>query len=148
MDLYRRRRIDAQIDMTPMIDTLLQLFMIFLLSASLVASSVQLNLPAAAADQKNPTKPLVVAINAKGELFLNDVPVERQALRSRLGGVLENLDQKSVLLRADRTLVYQQVLDVLVEVRSSGASQVLLAYEGGKKPQSIPETSVKTVPKP
>ena len=138
MDLYRRRRIDAQIDMTPMIDTLLQLFMIFLLSASLVASSVRLNLPAAAAEQKNPTKPLVVAINAQGELFLNDVPVERQALRSRLAGMLENLDQRNVLLRADRTLVYQQVLDVLVEIRSSGATQVLLAYEGGKKGESGP----------
>lgn len=132
MDLYRRRRIDAQIDMTPMIDTLLQLFMIFLLSASLVASSVRLNLPAATTDQKNPTKPVVVAINGEGKLFLNDVAVDRPALKTRLGGMLENLDQKSVLLRADRALVYQQVLDVLVEIRSSGAAQVLLAYEGGK----------------
>src|SRR5580692_7506794 len=103
MDLYRRRRIDAQIDMTPMIDTLLQLFMIFLLSASLVASSVRLNLPAATAAQQNPTKPVVVAIDAQGELFLNDVKVERKALRSRLSGLLENLDQRTVLLRADRT---------------------------------------------
>jgi biopolymer transport protein ExbD len=138
MDLYRRRRIDAQIDMTPMIDTLLQLFMIFLLSASLVASSVRLNLPAASSDQKNPTKPAVVALNAKGELFLNDVPLDRATLRTRLAGVLENLDQKSVLLRADRTLVYQQVLDALVEIRTSGASQVLLAYEGGKPGDAAP----------
>ena len=101
-----------------------------------MASSVRLNLPASAADQKNPTKPVVVAINAKGELFLNDVPVDRPGLKSRLSGVLENLEQKSVLLRADRGLVYQQVLDVLVEIRTSGASQVLLAYEGGKKGES------------
>ena len=63
---------------------------------------MRLNLPAAASEQKNPTKPVVVAINAQGELFLNDVKLDRETLRSRLSGLLENLDQKSVLLRADR----------------------------------------------
>jgi biopolymer transport protein ExbD len=129
MDLYRRRRINAQIDMTPMIDTLLQLFMIFLLSASLVASSVRLNLPTASAQQKPPDKPVVVAINAERELFVNDVAVKRGDLKKRLADLLEGQDQRAVQIRADRTLAYQQVLDVLVEIRSSGAKQVILAYD-------------------
>src|SRR5580692_10392316 len=84
MDLYRRRKIDAHIDLTPMIDTLLQLFMIFLLSASIVASSVELKLPQASVEQKSPQTPIVVSLNATNDLFLNDVALPQSELRKRL----------------------------------------------------------------
>ena len=129
MDLYRRRKIDAQIDMTPMIDTLLQLFMIFLLSASFVASSVQLELPKASAEQKNPAKPAVVSLNADNELFLNDKPVARADLRQSLEAALEKTQNRQIVLRADRTLGYQQVLQVLVEIQTTGTGQILLEYD-------------------
>lgn len=133
MDIYRRRRINAQIDMTPMIDTLLQLFMIFLLSASFVASSVRLDLPQAAAEQHNPAKPAVVSINAENELFLNNAPVARADLRERLKVTLAKTQNRLVVLRADRTLAYQQVLLVLVEIQTTGVAQILLEYEAKAK---------------
>lgn len=134
MDLYRRRRIDAQIDMTPMIDTLLQLFMIFLLSASFVASAVQLDLPQASAEQKNPARPVVLSLNPEGDLFLDDAPVARADLRPSLEAALAKAQNRQVLVRADRALAYQQVLQVLVELQTTGAVQVLLEYDaqGGR----------------
>jgi biopolymer transport protein TolR len=132
MDLYRRRKIDAHIDMTPMIDTLLQLFLIFLLNASFAASSVRLDLPKAAADTQKTSEPIAVSINAARELFLNDAPIAKAALAERLGLMFQSLDQRAVLLRADRTLPYHYVLDLIVEIRRSGADRVLLEYEGGK----------------
>jgi biopolymer transport protein ExbD len=134
MDLYRRRRIDAQIDMTPMIDTLLQLFMIFLLSASFVASSVQLDLPQAAAEQQRPGKPALVSLAADKQLFLNDAPLELIDLRPRLKTELAGMPSPLVVFRADRTLAYQQVLLVLVEIQATGAAQILLEYEAKAKP--------------
>lgn len=129
MDLYRRRRIDAQIDMTPMIDTLLQLFMIFLLSASFVASSVQLDLPQAAAEQQRPGKPAMVSLTAENKLFLNDAPLELGDLRPRLKAEMVNISPPLVVFRADKSLPYQQVLLVLVEIQATGAAQILLEYE-------------------
>jgi biopolymer transport protein ExbD len=132
MDLYRRRKIDAHIDMTPMIDTLLQLFLIFLLNASFAASSVRLDLPKAAADAKKKSEPISVSINAQRDLFLNDAAISKALLAERLGIIYQSLDERSVLLRADRTLPYSQVLELIVEIRRSGAERVLLEYEAGQ----------------
>jgi biopolymer transport protein ExbD len=132
MDLYRRRRIDAHVDMTPMIDTLLQLFMIFLLSASFVASSVRLDLPKATVEQKAEAQNIVVSIDANNGVFLNTKPVARDQLGASLKPLLQQSKEPTVMLRADRKLLYEQVLDVMVDIRGSGATRVLLAYDPGK----------------
>jgi biopolymer transport protein TolR len=84
MEFQRRRKIEANIDMTPMIDTLLQLFMIFLLSASFVASAVRLNLPKASSNQTGPIQAVVVSLDAGNHLFVNNDPTNLQELPTRL----------------------------------------------------------------
>src|ERR1700722_15492821 len=103
MDFRRRRRIDATIDMTPMIDTLLQLFVVFLLSMSFIASAVRLDLPHASAQQPAPEVPGVVSIDAAGRGFVNNEAVGKGQLQERLSVLLANDAKRAVLLRADRT---------------------------------------------
>lgn len=134
MDLYRRRRIDAHIDMTPMIDTLLQLFMIFLLSASFVASTVRLDLPRAGVERNATTEKTVVSIDAAENMYLNDRPIFRDDLMSRLRSLLQGSPDRVVMLRADRALAYEEVLAVMVDIQRSGGNLVVLASDLRERP--------------
>ena len=134
MEFPRRRRIDAGIDMTPMIDTLLQLFVTFLLSMTFVGSAVRLDLPKATAGPAAPATPLVVSLDAAHRIFLDQEPIPPGALRSRLTASLEKDRERTVILRADQTLPYKDVLKALVEIGQAGATNVHLAYEGEAAP--------------
>jgi len=129
MDFHRRRRIDAAIDMTPMIDTLLQLFVVFLLSMSFIASAVRLDLPQASVRHDAPDTPIVVAVDPAGNIFLNNEPVARDMLHIRLRALLTPGDRREVVLRGDRNLSYDRILETLVEIQRAGVANIALAYE-------------------
>ncbi len=131
---HRRRRIDPTIDMTPMIDTLLQLFVVFLLSMSFIASAVRLDLPNASAQQAAPETPVVVAIDAANNWYANNESVGKDQLQARLSALLTKENKREVLLRADRTLLYDKVLEAIVEIQRAGAANVVLAYEHKARP--------------
>jgi biopolymer transport protein ExbD len=132
MEFPRRRRIDAHIDMTPMIDTLLQLFLIFLISASFVASAVRLELPKASANQKSPGESIVVSMDADNRLFLNNDSIELHELSGRLTSLLPGAKKQEVLLRADQSLPYKHILRTIAEIRRAGVENIHLAYDEEK----------------
>jgi biopolymer transport protein TolR len=134
IEFRRRRKIDATIDMTPMIDTLLQLFVVFLLSMSFIASAVRLDLPNASAQEQAPNTPVVVAIDAGNQWFVNNEPVGREQLTLRLARSLAQQEKREVLLRADRSLLYDKVLEAIVEIQKAGAANVVLAYDSQARP--------------
>ena len=125
----RRRRIDGTIDMTPMIDTLLQLFVVFLLSMSFIASAVRLELPRTAVQQVAPDTRVVVSLDATGAVFINNAAVDRTELRGRLEGLFNHAQKRECPLRADQGLPYKKILETLVEVQQAGAANILLAYD-------------------
>jgi biopolymer transport protein ExbD len=128
MDFRYRRKIDPNIDMTPMIDTLLQLFVVFLLSMSFMSSAVRLELPQASLNQPAPDAPIVVTLDADGKIHVNDEVIGRAELRGRLRMLLQKAKNRDVLLRADKSLVYDKIIPALVEMQQAGATQVHLAY--------------------
>lgn len=143
MDLFRRRRIEAHIDMTPMIDTLLQLFLIFMLGATLASSSIDLDLPRAKNDAATPTevsRVVVVSIDAGNRIYLDKRMIPRSRLQADLRRMLQNSKELTVLLRADKKLVYEQIIQVMVEIQNTGATKVLLAYypDGRSPTENLP----------
>lgn len=129
MELYRRRRIDAHIDMTPMVDTLLQLFMIFLMSATFVASNVRLTLPRASVQRRATSEPVVVSLDASEKMYLNDHQIASDELSAKLPPLLERSPERAVLLRADRKLPYERVLAVIVDIQAGGAKNIIMASD-------------------
>jgi len=129
MEFPRRRKIDAHIDMTPMIDTLLQLFLIFLISASFVASAVRLELPKASIESKSPHEPIVVSLDADNKLFLNNDPIAIGDLPGKLKALLSTSKKSEVSLRADKSLPYHQVMRAIAEIKNSGAETIHLPYD-------------------
>lgn len=131
MDLFRRRKIEAHIDMTPMIDTLLQLFLIFMVGATMASSSIDLDLPRAkqaATTPREQPRVVIVAVDAVNRIYLDGRPVPRERLRADLLYLRQNSGELTVHLQADRRLRYEQVIQVMVELRKAGVTRVSLAY--------------------
>ena len=131
MDLFRRRRIEAHIDMTPMIDTLLQLFLIFMVGATLASSTIDLDLPRAKKDAATPTdvsQVVVVSMDAGNRIYLNKRLIPRNRLQADLRLLLQNSKELTVLLQADKKLIYEQVIQVIVEIKKTGVTKILLTY--------------------
>ena len=132
MEFPRRRKIEAHIDMTPIIDTLLQLFLIFLISASFVASAVRLELPKASVNQKSPSEPIVVSLDADNQMFLNREPIAVSDLRGKLNELLPKAKKQEVLLRADQSLAYKHIMRAIAEIKQAGVENINLAYDEDK----------------
>jgi biopolymer transport protein ExbD len=114
-----------------MIDTLLELFLIFMLGATLSSSSIDIDLPHAKKDAvsaRDLSRAVVVSIDAESRIYLDRRLIPRNRLQAELGNLLRNSKELTVLLQADKKLVYEQIIQVMVEVQQTGANKVLLAY--------------------
>lgn len=131
MDIFRRRRIEAHIDMTPMIDTLLQLFLIFMVGATLASSSIDLDLPRAkkgSASSRDVPRVVVISVDAGNRIYLDNQLIPRHRLRAGLERLDRDPGELTVHLLADRKLLYEQVIRVMVEIQKAGVGRVQLAY--------------------
>jgi biopolymer transport protein ExbD len=131
MDLFRRRRIEAHIDMTPMIDTLLQLFLIFMVGATMASSSIDLDLPRAklaATTSREQPRVVIVAVDAANRIYLDGRRIPLDRLRADLLFLEQNSGELTVHLQADRKLRYEQVIQVMAELRKAGVTRLSLAY--------------------
>lgn len=131
MELFRRRRIESHIDMTPMIDTLLQLFLIFMVGATMASSTIDLDLPRAKKDAAAPSdvsQVVVVSMDAGNRIYLDKRLIPRNRLQAGLQLHLRNSKELTVLLQADKNLIYEQIIQVMAEIRQTGVTKLLLAY--------------------
>jgi biopolymer transport protein TolR len=130
-----RRAPMAEINVTPMVDVMLVLLIIFMVTAPLLVAGVPVNLPDArskALDQD--AKPVQLSLDATGKIFLNDQEVPEAALPDELTRVAARGtgDQgPQVFLRADRALDYGRVMRVMGELSRAGLTRVALVTVEG-----------------
>lgn len=120
----------SEINMTPLIDVMLVLLVIFMLAAPLLSSRLSINLPQAQAAQPA-TLPevLSVAIDRTGRLYLNDQPHTLTTLTEALRDKAQTLPDTEVQLRADRTVPYGQVLSLMGAIQQAGLARVGLVAQ-------------------
>jgi biopolymer transport protein TolR len=125
----------AEINVTPLVDVMLVLLIIFMVTAPLLVAGVPVNLPdsrAGALDQDQ--KPLQVSLDGEGRVFLDDAEVPLASLPERLQAVAARhagKDSPQVFLRADRGLDYGRVMAVMGELNRAGLNRVALVTMGG-----------------
>lgn len=129
MKFHRKRKIESTIDMTPMLDTLLQVHIAFMFLMSFAASTVKLELPRAAAGAAKINQPIVVSINADNQMYLNEERIDPQDLPQRLPPLFDKTGKRDVLLRADHALSYKSILKAIRALGQAGATNVHLAHE-------------------
>ncbi|HYG87134.1 MAG TPA: TonB system transport protein ExbD [Azospirillum sp.] len=125
-----------EINVTPFIDVMLVLLIIFMVAAPLATVDVPVDLPAStAAPQPRPDKPLFLTIRADLSLALGDSPVEREMLQAALDGATGGAKDSRVFLRADKTVDYGDLMQVMNGLRAAGYLKVaLVGLDGGTSP--------------
>ena len=132
----RKFRPMAEINVVPYIDVMLVLLVIFMVTAPLLMQGVKVELPEAQSEpvKNQDSEPLIVSINAKGELFLNLGDETEQALplaavRERVAAVLRRNPEKPVMVWGDRNVSYGQVVALMSALQGAGAPRVGLVTE-------------------
>ncbi len=115
----------SDINMTPLIDVMLVLVVIFIITAPLLASSIKLDLPQTdAAKAGDAPKSVTVVMNAAGQIFLKDQPIALDALQQQLLQAAQANPQTEVLLRADKTVPYGRVVEVMGAAQQAGLNRI------------------------
>ena len=123
----------AEINVTPMVDVMLVLLVIFMVTAPLLAVGVPLDLPKTSAAQlTQPQEPLVLSLDREGGSFIGNERVEPGDLKDRLARLAADDPDRIVYVRGDRTILYARLMEVLGLVGSAGFTKVSLLAEGAQ----------------
>jgi biopolymer transport protein TolR len=137
----KRRSPMAEMNVVPYIDVMLVLLVIFMITAPLLAQGVKVDLPQAASTPLEPDKkePLVITVDARGNLYLNvgngkERPLDEATLSQRVSAVLRNQPDTPVLVRGDRNVDYGRVINTMTLLQGAGAPSVGLVTESPAAP--------------
>ena len=120
----------AEINVTPMVDVMLVLLVIFMVTAPLLTVGVPLDLPKTeAAAITEPKPPVILSLNRAGEVFIGDERIDPADLEGRLSGLAAEDPTRIVYVRGDKTISYAQLMDALGMVNRAGFAKVSLVAE-------------------
>ena len=125
----------AEINVTPMVDVMLVLLVIFMVTAPLLTVGVPLDLPKTqAAAVSDPKPPVILSLNRIGEVFIGDERIDPGNLAERLSGLAAEDPTRIVYVRGDQTISYAQLMEALGMVNRAGFAKVsLIAEAAGSK---------------
>ena len=129
----------AEINVTPLVDVMLVLLIIFMITTPLMNHKVKVQLPEANVEKKEEKKqqatPITISITEDGQLFLNDEPSTKAAIESRLSVEAQKTPQPPVQIRADKTTAYRIVNDIVKVAQQQGIAKVGFITTPPKKGQ-------------
>jgi biopolymer transport protein TolR len=127
----------AEINVTPLVDVMLVLLIIFMVTAPLMTSGVSVDLPKTNAQQLNSdSEPLTVTIKADGSIFLQDQGVEIGDLVGKLQAIAQNNPDRRIFVRGDKDLPYGRIMEVMGTITQGGFTKVALLAEQTAAPAS------------
>ncbi len=144
MEIPRQRKPSIRMEMSPLIDCVFLLLIFFLLSSTFLAPKIRLDLPRAAVQpDSSQDDPILLTIDAGGDVFLNSEQVSWDRLVSRLKPLLESAERKVVTLRCDEAAQHKHFVRALAAAKSCGAEHVNVAYQ-----QQTPAAATSRSPEP
>ena len=120
----------SQINVTPMVDVMLVLLIIFMVAAPMMQSGIDVELPkVTAAAIESPDEPLVITIDRKKRVFLGDRALSQSKLRKKLKAINKARSGRTVLLRADEKVPYGVVMTTISSIRRAGIEKIGMVTE-------------------
>lgn len=128
-----RNRAMSEINVTPFVDVMLVLLIIFMVTAPMMQQGVQVNLPKTqaknlAADQET----VVVSVDRAGRIFINNTEATHDDLVARLTAIFETREKKEVFLKADQDVPYGAVVKTMAEIKAAGIERLGMMTEPAK----------------
>ncbi|MGO4386100.1 protein TolR [Microvirga sp. 2YAF29] len=125
----------SEINVTPLVDVMLVLLIIFMVAAPLMTVGVPVQLPKTAAPKvSQPKQPVVVTIDERGQPFLDKEPLAPEAVMPRLRGLASANPAQVVLVRGDRAVPYGRIIEVMGQINAAGFSKVSLVTQAPSGP--------------
>ena len=130
-----QNRFMSEINVTPFVDVMLVLLIIFMVTAPLMMEGMDVALPEAtakpiASDQQH----LIITVDATGTVFINDIQVAVENLQEKLRKIIKGQQDRSVYLKADKAIAYGKVVRVMSEIKAAGIEKLGMV--------TIPDTNV------
>jgi len=123
-------RLMSDINVTPFVDVMLVLLIIFMVTAPMMIQGVNIALPQTTSKPLvSEQEPLVVNINNQGRIFIIDTEVSFDRLQPQLSGMLNAREDRTVYLRADKQLTYGVVVQVMAEIKRAGVEKLGMVTE-------------------
>ena len=120
----------SEINVTPFVDVMLVLLIIFMVTAPLLTVGVQVDLPESAADSlPDDQEPLTISINSKGEIYIQEHQVSYQKMVPKLLAIAKNRTDTRIYVRGDKNINYGRVLEIMGTLSGAGFSKVALISE-------------------
>ena len=124
---FRNKRTISEINVTPFVDVMLVLLIIFMVTAPLLTSGIKINLPESSSVLKNEKKdPVTVSINSKGEIFIQKKKFSKDQLINKLSLLKKNNQNLKIYIKGDKKLDYGKVMDLMNLINKSGFKKVAL----------------------
>jgi biopolymer transport protein TolR len=127
----------GEINVTPLVDVVLVLLLVFMVTAPMMSRGIDVSLPVANQPQIDPESRLEVAVGPDGRVYVDAKPVAMPLLEDRIRGAMVGKAQKVAYLRADEALRYGKVIEVVDVLKKAGVEQIGFVYvlpgEKGKK---------------
>jgi biopolymer transport protein TolR len=120
----------SEINVTPFVDVMLVLLIIFMVTAPMMIQGLDVDLPQASAKPLESEKEhLVITVNKEQQIFINDFQVSIESLRDKLTKILQGRDDRDVYLKADKGIPYGTVVQVMAEIKGAGVEQLGMITE-------------------
>jgi biopolymer transport protein TolR len=125
-----RYRPMAEINVTPLVDVMLVLLIVFMVTAPLMTTGVNVDLPKTDAKPMNSdSEPLTVSIQASGKIFLQDTEIDLPALVAKLSAIANGDMTRRIFVRGDKGIEYGEVMQVMATIAQGGFTKVALLAE-------------------
>jgi biopolymer transport protein TolR len=120
----------SDINVTPLVDVMLVLLIIFMVTAPMLMQGVEVNLPKTTTKHiKTQEEPLILTVNNKKEIFIENHRIELDSLEIKVKKIFQNRRDKEILLRADKEVPYGFVMKVIAKVKQAGIDKLGMVTE-------------------
>ncbi len=127
---HDQHKLMREINVTPMVDVMLVLLIVFMVAAPLMTVGVPVELPKTeAAPLQGDTEPLTVTVNAEGVIFIQDTEIDISDLTDKLIAIAENGYEQRIYVRGDKTVDYGGVMEVMGKLNAAGFGNIGLVTE-------------------
>jgi len=129
------RQVMSQINVTPFVDVMLVLLVIFMITAPMMQQGMQVNLPKTEAKAMNvKDEPIIVTVDKSGRAFLDKEEIPQGQLKTKLATLFAARSKKEVFLKADRDVPYGDVIRTMAEIKGAGVERLgMLTEPAGSK---------------